>query len=342
MPPPSSTAPDPSRPGLTLPGLGLPGSGLPGKPLIATVTMNPTIDVAAQAQSVRPTHKLRTFAERQDPGGGGVNVAHVIHALGGRSLALFMAGGAVGRLLEELLQDAGVGCRAVPISGRTRTSHTVTDASSGHEYRFIAQGPTVTQPEWTAMLEAAFQVDAAWLIASGSLPPGVPEDFYARLALQAHDRGIRFALDSSGPALRAGLARGGVELVKSSLTELESLAGRRLPDDAAQEAACVEIVRSGRTRLFALTLGERGAVLVSEAGVLRLPALDVVVNGTVGAGDSFLAGMVMALADGRTPEDAFAWGIAAGGAAVTVPGTARPQRVTVERLRGLILAPAAS
>ena len=305
--------------------------------LIATVTMNPTIDIASQAQSVRPTHKLRTFAERQDPGGGGVNVASVMHALGGRSLALVLAGGSSGRLLEELLAEGGVAHRIVQIPGRTRTSHTVTDASTGHEYRFIAAGPTLAEADWTAMLDAAEQLEAGWLIASGSLPPGTPETFYAQLGQVARRRGIRFVLDTSGPALRAGLADGGVELVKSSLTELESVVGRRLPDAAAQEAAAMEIVRSGRARLVALTLGENGGVLASENGTLRLPALDVVVNGTVGAGDSFLAGMVMALADGRTPEDAFAWGIAAGGAAVTVPGTARPERVTVERLRGLIL-----
>ena len=306
-------------------------------PLIATVTMNPTIDVAAQAQSVRPTHKLRTFAERHDPGGGGINVASVIHALGGRAQALVLAGGLTGRLLEELLADAGLEHRTVPIAGRTRTSHTVTDASNGNEYRFIAQGPTVDEPEWTAMLDLAGKVEAGWLIASGSLPPGVPEDFYARMAESSHRRGIRFVLDTSGPALWRGLAGGHVELVKSSLTELESVAGRRLPDHAAQEAAAAEIVHSGRSRLVALTLGENGALLVSEQGTLRLPALDVIVNGTVGAGDSFLAGMVMALAVGRTAEDAFAWGIAAGAASVTVPGTANPDWVTVERLRGLIL-----
>ena len=306
-------------------------------PLIATVTMNPTIDIASQATSVRPTHKLRTFAERQDPGGGGVNVASVMHALGGRSLALVLAGGSSGRLLEELLQESGVEHRTVQITGRTRTSHTVTDAATGHEYRFIAPGPTLVEADWTAMLDAASRLEAGWLIASGSLPPGTPENFYARLAQVARRRAIRFVLDTSGPALRAGLADGGVELVKSSLTELESVVGRRLPDPAAQEAAAMEIVRSGRARLVALTLGEKGAVLASETGTLRLPALDVVVNGTVGAGDSFLAGMVMALADGRTPEDAFAWGVAAGAAAVTVPGTANPERVTVERLRGLVL-----
>ncbi len=307
--------------------------------LIATLTMNPTIDVAAQAQRVRPTHKLRTFAERQDPGGGGVNVASVITALGGRALALILAGGATGHLLEELLDEAGIQRRTLPIAGRTRTSHTVIDASNGSEYRFIAQGPTVSEPEWTAILGAVSQVQAGWLVASGSLPPGVPEDFYARLAAEADKRGIRFVLDTSGPALRTGLLGGGVELVKSSLTELESVAGRKLSSEAAQEAAAAEIVSRGWARLVALTLGERGALLVWPDGALRLPALDVVENGTVGAGDSFLAGMVMALAEGRDPADAFAWGIAAGAASVTAPGTAHPDRLTVERLRGLVLVP---
>ena len=309
--------------------------------LIATVTMNPTIDIAARAETVQPTHKLRTYAERQDPGGGGINVTSVLTALGCRTRALLLAGGSTGRLLDELLADRGIERHVVPIDGRTRTSHAMTDESSGHEYRFISQGPVVSEPEWTAMLEAIRTLDATWLIVSGSLPPGIPAEFYAWLAAAAHARGMRFALDTSGPPLRAALSAGGpgMTLVKSSLSELESIVGRKLPDVADQEAASIELVRSGRTELFALTLGDEGATLASAHGLLRLPALDVVVNGTVGAGDSFLAGMVMALSEGRTPEDALAWGIAAGGASVMMPGTASLDRLLVERLRRLVPLP---
>ena len=309
--------------------------------LIATVTMNPTIDIAARAETVQPTHKLRTYSERQDPGGGGINVTSVLTALGCPTRALLLAGGSTGRLLDELLADRGIERHVVPIAGRTRTSHAMTDETSGHEYRFISQGPEVSEPEWTAMLEAIRTLDATWLIASGSLPPGVPEEFYGWLATTARARGTRFVLDTSGPPLRAALstAASGMTLVKSSLSELESIVGRKLPDAADQEAASLEMVRSGRTELFALTLGDEGATLASAHGLLRLPALDVVVNGTVGAGDSFLAGMVMALAEGRSPEDALAWGIAAGGASVMMPGTASLDRLLVERLRRLVPLP---
>ncbi|MBE7213230.1 MAG: 1-phosphofructokinase family hexose kinase, partial [Gluconacetobacter diazotrophicus] len=102
--------------------------------LVATVTMNPTVDVAAQTQSVRHTHKLRTFGEREDPGGGGINVAKVTRALGGRALAIALAGGSTGRLLGELLEADGVPFRAMPINGRTRIGLSVTDAGTGEEY----------------------------------------------------------------------------------------------------------------------------------------------------------------------------------------------------------------
>jgi len=302
-------------------------------PTITTLTLNPTIDLASEAEKVHPFRKIRTTGERQDPGGGGVNVARVVRELGGETLAILLSGGVTGHFLEELLQEGGVPCQAIPIAGRTRISHTVLEHSTGHEYRFVAEGPTVSEAEWQAALDAAAEIGTGWLVASGSLPPGVPTDFYARLLRDATRKGVRCVLDTSGDALRLALEEGGIEMVKPSLGEFERLLGRKLPDHAAQEAAAMEVVRAGRVRMLAVTLGGDGALLATASGTLRLPALPVKVRGAVGAGDSFVAAMTLALAHGRPPEDAFAWGVAAGAAAVSNAGTAHPSRAEVEALR---------
>jgi 6-phosphofructokinase 2 len=302
-------------------------------PLIATLTLNPTIDLASEAKAVQPIRKVRTFNERQDPGGGGVNVSRVVRELGGETLAMILAGGVTGRFLEELLDEAEVPRRSIPIQGRTRISQTIHDQSRDLEYRFVAEGPTVTEAEWAAALKALEEIEGGWLVASGSLPAGVPSDFYARAAAIAEQRGTPFVLDTSGEALQLALEKGGVELVKPSLGEFEALIGRELREQALLEQAAVELVRSGRVRLVAVTLGRDGALLAAAEGTLRLPALDVVVRGAVGAGDSFLAAMTLALARGQSAQDAFAWGVAAGAAAVSNAGTAHPRRPEVEALR---------
>lgn len=302
-------------------------------PRITTLTLNPTIDLASEAAAVHPIRKIRTFAERQDPGGGGVNVARVVRELGGETLAVILAGGVTGRFLEELLDEGGIPRQTVPIAGRTRISQTVLDRSTGQEYRFVAEGPRVAEAEWQAALAALAALREGWLVASGSLAPGVPEDFYARLSARAREAGLRFVVDTSGAALRATLEAGGITLIKPSLGEFETLIGRKLPEAAAQEQAALELVRSGKVEMVALTLGRDGAMLATAEGTLRLPALEVEVRGAVGAGDSFLAAMTLALARGRTPRDAFAWGVAAGAAAVSNAGTAHPGRAEVASLR---------
>jgi 6-phosphofructokinase 2 len=302
-------------------------------PLITTLTLNPTIDLASEADAVHPIRKVRTFNERQDPGGGGVNVSRVVRELGGETLAMIMAGGVTGRFLEELLDEAGVPRRTIPITGRTRISQTVLDRTKQTEYRFVPEGPAVTEAEWSAALAAIEEVEGGWLVASGSLPSDAPQDFYARAAAIAAQRGTRFVLDTSGEALRLALEKGGVDLVKPSLGEFEALVGCELRAPALLEQAAVELVRSGRVHRIAVTLGRDGALLATADGTLRLPALDVVVRGSVGAGDSFLAAMTLELARGRSAEDAFAWGMAAGAAAVSNAGTAHPRRAEVEALR---------
>ncbi len=299
-------------------------------PRLITLTLNPALDLAADADAVVPTHKIRMHHEHADPGGGGVNVARVIHELGGDVLAVLAAGGASGRVLEEMLDEARVARCSVQIQGRTRVSLNVLDSSSGLEYRFVPEGPTLSDAEFGAFLAAAQAAEGEWVIASGSLPHGVPEDAYARLARIAADREQRFVLDTSGKALRLALKQGGLALVKPSLGELELLVGRKLIDPAAQDAEAMALVRSGAARLVAVTLGQQGALLATPDGVLRLPGMDVPMHSSVGAGDAFLGAAALSLARGGSPAEALAWGTAAGTTAIACAGTARLRRVEVE------------
>ncbi len=306
-------------------------------PRIITLTLNPAVDLACEADSVQPTRKVRTTTEQFDPGGGGINVARVVNELGGESLAVLMAGGATGQFLRELLDREGVACRVVPVAGLTRISVAIRERSSGLEYRFVPEGPAVSDAEWHALLEALAEFDGDWLVVSGSLPRGVPEDFYARLAALAASRHQHFVLDSSGAALKAALGKG-ITLMKPSLREFEGLVGHEVSDPCEQDAEAVRLAREGAARLVVVSLGAAGAVMASGSGALRLPAPKVQVCSAVGAGDSFVAAMTLGLARGLPAEDAFAWGIAAGSAAVMRYGTAHPQRSDIELLHDQILA----
>jgi 6-phosphofructokinase 2 len=300
-------------------------------PRIITLTLNPTIDIACDAPSVRPLHKVRTFGETYDPGGGGVNAGRVLHELGADVLSVITAGDITGRMLEELMANSGVAHVVVPIRGRTRISWTVHDLATGQEFRFVTEGPMLTEQEWQATLDAVDEAEGSWIVASGSLPRGVPEDYYARLARSAVRKGRQMVLDTSGAALRAVLGEK-LALMKPSLGEFEALVGRPLPDNASQEAAALELVRQGAAERIAVTLGAGGAMLATAEGVWRLPAMDVPVRGAVGAGDSFTAAMTIALARGYAPPEALAMGIAAGAAAVMNTGTAHPTRAEIEAL----------
>jgi 6-phosphofructokinase 2 len=298
---------------------------------IVTLTINPAVDMACSATSVQPTHKIRTFDERLDPGGGGINVARVFPALGGDALALIMTGDVTGRLVEELLSDANVPWQAIPIRGRTRISVNVHDQQSGLEYRFVPKGPHVEPNEIHAVLDVLRGIEAEWIVASGSLPQGVQSDFYAEVAAIARQRGQKFVLDTSGAALSAAVGHG-LELLKLSLSELEFLIGRNAPDAATQERELAALTRSGAARRIAVSLGREGAILGSDEGVLRLPAPPVEARSSVGAGDGFLAGLVLGLAHGLADREALALGVSAGSAAVVTYGTAQVQKANVDVL----------
>jgi 6-phosphofructokinase 2 len=302
---------------------------------IITLTLNPAVDLASVATTIAPTRKIRTRDERLDPGGGGINVARVIHALGGDTLALILVGGVTGSLIQDLLRQADVPFQALKMAGLTRISLNVREAATGQEYRFVPEGPQVTEVEWQAVLTMLESVEGGWLVASGSLPRGVPVDLYARIGDLASRRGMRFVLDSSGPALQAALGHG-IALMKPSLGELEDIVGRKLPDRADQTREAVALAQTGAAERIAVTLGAEGAILASAAGAIHMPAIAGPVVTAVGAGDAFLGAMVLALSRGEPERDALAWGIAAGAAAVASFGTAQITRAAVrEHWHGL-------
>lgn len=307
-----------------------------------TLTLNPALDLSTHTERVAHTHKLRCGTALHYPGGGGINVARVLHRLGASVQAWYLAGGPAGAQLQSLLVAEGLEAHCQPIAGDTRENLSVVETCSGHEYRFVLPGPTLQAHEWQACLDqvtaqAAQTTPPPWLVASGSLPPGVPTDFYARLARIAHHQGQRFAIDSSGPALAAALQEG-VQLVKPSLSELRELTHAPLPEPAQWRAAAQALVQRGQAGMVALSCGDQGAVLATPTGTWQALALPVVAAaGTTGAGDCFLAGLLAALERGETPPDALCWASAAGAAALLAPGTALAQASEVQRLRAQVV-----
>ncbi|WP_296676828.1 1-phosphofructokinase family hexose kinase [Novosphingobium sp.] len=309
-------------------------------PAIATLTLNPTIDAAYAVDRVRHTDKIRANAEHYDPGGGGINVARVVARLGGAARCYYLSGGATGRALDALLDLHQLACSRITIQGETRICTNVFEIESGKEYRFVPAGPTVEANEWQACLEQIGQASCTYLVASGSLPPGVPADFYARVARIAECNGFRFVLDSSGAGLQGGLAAAekgsGVFLVKPSLAELRQISGEPLDCEEEIGAAALALVSSGRAETVAVTLGAEGALLARRQGIVRLPALSIEARSAVGAGDSFLGAMVFKLSNGCNPVEAFRYGIAAGAAAVLNPGTGLSQAADIKRFYRLV------
>lgn len=302
-------------------------------PAILTLTPNPALDVFTSTPRVQPEHKLRCTAPLLHPGGGGINVARVLARLGTDVLALFPAGGLTGGRLQALLEAEQVPNEVLPIAGETRESFSAHEEASGQDFRFVLPGPLLSESEWQACLERACQLrpTSGLVVASGSLPPGVPDDFYARLAHRLAADGRRLVLDSSGASLACAL-EAGVHLVKPSLRELRELTGASLETQAQRRAACEALVRSGKAAIVALSLGPEGALLVAERGAWHAPALPVQVVSTIGAGDSFLAGLVFALASGRELPEALRTALAASAAALLSGGTALCQPQDVARL----------
>jgi 6-phosphofructokinase 2 len=301
------------------------------RPRIVTLTLNPSVDVSFSIDRLEPVRKMRCHDVRRDPGGGGINVARVIHRLGGQAVAVFPAGGSAGERLQVLLRKERLLCQIAPIAGETREDFTAEDRSAGAEYRFVLPGPRLTPSELAAVQIAALGLAPAFLVLSGSVPPAAPKTLLGRVAARARRAGAKVAVDAAGSPLAQALAAG-VWLVKPNLAELEELAGRPLPDLESRLAACRRIIADGGAELVALSMGREGAMLVAEREAWRAAALAITPVSAIGAGDSFLAGFLFALARGGARPEALRYGVAAGSAALLAPGTQLARKADVIRL----------
>jgi 6-phosphofructokinase 2 len=255
-----------------------------------------------------------------------------VHQLGGSAVAVFPAGGLSGESLCRLLAREEVAAVAVRIDGVTRESFAVVERQSGKQYRFLLPGPHLTPCDQTKCLEAfaSHTANCTYVVASGSLPPGCPADFYAKVAMIARERGARLVLDTSGAAL-AG-AGPHVFLMKTSLHELEQWSGTLIRNEVDQEKIAQQVIGCGCAEVLVLSLGAQGALLVTSQEIHRFPAIAVEALSSVGAGDSMVAGIVLSLTRGWILRDAVRFGIAAGAAALLRPGTELCRREDTERL----------
>jgi 6-phosphofructokinase 2 len=302
-------------------------------PTIATLTVNPAVDKNSSVDQVLAEAKLRCDRPSREPGGGGLNVARAIHRLGGTACAYYTAGGPIGDVLDDLLTEEGVDHRALEVDGWTRENFIVYEEQSGQQYRFGMPGPELTEQEWKDCLQQMETLEPVpdYLVASGSLPPGVPEDFYDSLATAAARRGTRVVVDTSGAALRRGV-QGHVFLVKPNVRELEELVAEELTSEQQQLGAARELIDQGRCEVVVLSLGAGGALLITADDCEHVRTPTVPIRSKVGAGDSMVAGIVLGLSRGLRLADAVRYGVAAGAAAVMTLGTELCRREDADRL----------
>jgi 6-phosphofructokinase 2 len=301
-------------------------------PTIVTLTMNPALDISTDAEVVRPTDKIRCGAASYDAGGGGINVAKIAHVLGAPVSAVYPAGGPTGEVLTDLLVQDGVPIRRVKIAAPTRESFTVNESSTGLQYRFVLPGPRLSFVEQQQCLvelrDAA--TSASLVVASGSLPPGAPTNFYQQVALICRDLGVPFVLDTSGGGLRH--ITSGVYLLKASVRELRECVGRELVTESEQVDAAHEIIDCGRAKAVVVSLGSDGALLATPQGSLRFSAIPMRALSGVGAGDAMVAAITVGLSRGWSMSKSVRYGIAVGAAMLLTPGTQPCTRADAERL----------
>ena len=304
---------------------------------ILTITFNPCIDKSTSVPALAPEKKLRCASPVFEPGGGGINVARALKKLGKDATAVYPAGGYSGKFLNTLLTEENISAIVVETKRHTRENLIVLDNATNLQYRFGMPGPELNESEWRECMDVIEQNEAEFIIASGSLPPGVPEDIFAQISMAAKKKNKKLVLDTSGRALDLALKEG-VYLAKPNIGELSKLAGKEELDAIEIEPVARELILKGACEIMVVSMGVAGAMLVAKDEVYKIAAPVVKRKSTVGAGDSMVAGIVLKIAEGKNLKEALQYGIACGTAATMNAGTQLCSRDDVDKLFAAIKA----
>ncbi|WDI30819.1 1-phosphofructokinase family hexose kinase [Hyphococcus flavus] len=299
---------------------------------IITLTPNPALDYAVHADFVEPNRKLRCREPQMHPGGGGVNVARATSRLGAHTLAIFTAGGLYGDALIKTIAMENVPMRVIPIAGETRLAFHVQNDRDGDEYRFNLPGAQMSDYEVNLFLRAVDEETEAgdYVVASGSLPPDAPQDLWAKAARIAKKNDARFVLDSISGVKEA--LEEGVFMLRQNQHEYPALAGKELNWRDEVEAFAKECVSKASAEAMVISHGGDGSIMAAKDGVAFAPSFKIKASSAVGAGDSFVGGLITGLAQGWDNEHALRYGMAAAGATRMSEGTALFKPADVERL----------
>jgi 6-phosphofructokinase 2 len=287
---------------------------------IVTLTINPSLDKSTHFEGLVAEQKIRCEKPRYDAGGGGINVSKAILKLGGNSLCIFTSGGSSGEMLEELITNQKIESTIIKTKNWTRENFIGFDTITNAQYRFGFPGNELYTDEIDTILSTIKELQSDYLVISGSLNEGLPNDFYQKIAEIAKESNIKVIVDTSGEALQKVL-KAGVYLIKPNIGELAKLIGvERIEMDQVAEAAR-KLIEQGSAEIVVVSLGPQGAVLVTATQTEFIPAPNVVKKSTVGAGDSMVGAMVWALSQSKSLKEVVQWGVACGSAATMNEGT---------------------
>jgi 6-phosphofructokinase 2 len=300
--------------------------------MIATVTLNPSLDRTVTVEELVLDETNRWTSLRRDPGGKGINVSRVVHELGGDTIAYGFIGGIDGETLKHLLKQQGVRFDFTSITGEIRSNFIITDLKTRRQTRIDAPGPQISDSHLKKLTAKISRIKPKpdFLVLAGSVPPGVPADIYRQLIEEAKKRGIKTVLDSDNKWLTEGI-KAQPNVIKPNVHEAEDLLGRPLRDEAAIVKAVKTLLRRG-IEVAVISRGKDGLIVGSGEDIIKVIPPRVEVRSTVGAGDSTIAGLVLKLSQGAGIKEAARWAAAAGTAATLTPGTELCRGPDVETL----------